>query len=68
MQHEDCRCCMVSSTGSFPHPVTVLKGGFIKGLVELILPIVVKETVRGKSPKVLWADAKAKPHHIVVST
>ena len=37
--------------GSFPHPVTVLKGGLIKGLLEFLLPLVVTVTVRGNNPR-----------------
>ena len=37
--------------GSFPHPGTVLKGGLIKELLSLLLPVVVTVTVRGNDPK-----------------
>ena len=33
--------------GSFPFTVTVLKGGFVKALLQLLLPIVVTITVKG---------------------
>ena len=41
---------MALDLGSFPHPVTVLKGGLIEGLLYFPLPLVVTDTVRGSSP------------------
>ena len=40
--------------GSFPLPVTVLKGGFIKGFVEFLLSIVLTDPERGNDS--MWME------------
>ena len=53
------------SLGSFPQPVTVLKGGLIKGLIEFLLPLVVTVTVRGNNPTNLLDYPAARAKHML---